>query len=134
MIDFVFLFSYCSSFVQHDIQVGICINNDINYLKPHFPVGMAFKAFVESRILAKKYLDLTSYTLAKVTEAVLGKHLPKTVDHKYWDDRPLGNTHVRYAVADAAASFEIHLALLALPPRENNTHGQWQVRSFRYSF
>lgn len=87
----------------------------MNYLKPHFPVRSAFAGFVDSRALAKQKIKLPSYTLASLTAALLEKHLNKSIDHQHWDERPLGENHVKYATADASASLAVHLSLLPRP-------------------
>ena len=87
----------------------------MNYLEPHFPVTLVFAGIVDSRVLARQKIKLSSYTLASLVAALLELHVNKNIDHQHWDDRPLGEQHVKYAAADASASLHIHLALLLRP-------------------
>ncbi|HEV2708068.1 MAG TPA: HRDC domain-containing protein [Pyrinomonadaceae bacterium] len=70
------------------------------------PVG-----FIDTLRLARLALNLDSYSLASVTEHLLGLPLDKTLQNSNWRRRPLTKAQLLYAATDARITLEVYETL-----------------------
>lgn len=76
--------------------------------------GLRPRAFVDTLHLARTALRLPSYTLAAVTQHLLGIELDKEFQKANWRRRPLTAAQLAYAAMDAQATLDVYEKLCGI--------------------
>ncbi len=80
--------------------------------------GFAVAGLVDTLRLARRTLRLGSFSLASVSEHLLGLKLDKTFQRSDWRRRPLSRMQLNYAALDAQIALRVFQELTAVLERE----------------
>jgi ribonuclease D len=88
--------------------------------------GFAVAGLVDTLRLARRTLRLGSFSLASVSEHLLGLKLDKTFQRSDWQRRPLSRMQLDYAALDAQIALRVFLELTAVLEREGRLGDELQ--------